>query len=184
MFDTSLFSLKVFDGYTPPIKMVFDSEIFWIQMHHVPLACLNIAMGEQIGKTLSRMIDSVIKDYGASGGRTLCVEVNLFKPMPRGRTLNVNGKRLWIPFTYEKLPRLCFKCGQILHGAGGCKQRDSLTTNQYGAWLRSSTSTKGSDYHFGNSSRETKVERKFSHPVVQNRGGSSIEQSDDSVVPV
>lgn len=64
------------------------------------------------------MIDCGVLDYGAMGGRTLrvCVEVNLYKPMPRGITINVKGERLWMPFTYKKLPRLCFKRGQILHG--------------------------------------------------------------------
>lgn len=45
LFDNSLFSLKVFDGYTPPVKIVFDNDIFWIQMHHLPLACLKHCVG-------------------------------------------------------------------------------------------------------------------------------------------
>lgn len=43
----------------------------------------------------------------------------LLKSIPKGIIINVKGERLLIPFTYEKLPCLCFKCGQLLHGEGG-----------------------------------------------------------------
>lgn len=73
LFDVVLFSIKIFDGYTPPIKMVFDNETFWIQMHHLPLVYLNIARGDQIGRSIGRVLDCVVQDFGASKDRTLRV---------------------------------------------------------------------------------------------------------------
>lgn len=132
LFDVALFSIKDFYDFTPPAKM-FGHETFWIQMNHLPLAYLNIGIGDQIGRTIERMIECAVKDYGGSGGRIIhvCVEVDLFKSICRGRIINVMGNRLWIPFTYEKRPWLCFKCGQILHGNEGCEPYDSATTTQY-----------------------------------------------------
>jgi hypothetical protein len=45
---------------------------------------------------------------------------NLYQPLDHGRTLLVAGKSCWVPFKYEKLPGMCFKCGRILHECKGC----------------------------------------------------------------
>lgn len=50
-FDNSLFILKPFDGLTPP-KMSFDYEVFWIQLHNLPLMCMNCERGHQIRATI------------------------------------------------------------------------------------------------------------------------------------
>jgi hypothetical protein len=46
-----------------------------------------------------------------------------------------------ITFQYEKLPRYCFDCGKIWHGANGCSQKRGggvklESGKQYGTWLR------------------------------------------------
>lgn len=38
----------------------------------------------------------------------------------RGRLINLNGNSVWVNLKDEKLPRMCFKCGRILHGELGC----------------------------------------------------------------
>lgn len=95
LFDAILFSLKAFAGFTTLAKMVFDTKRFWIQMNQLPLACLNIEMGDQIGRTVGKVIDCVLHDFVGSGGQILRVyiEVNLYKSIPRGRIINVKGKR-------------------------------------------------------------------------------------------
>lgn len=64
------------------------------------------------------------------------MELDLRKAVARGRTTNLMGNKLWVPLTYEKLPKLCFKCGRIKHGMEGWKgvvgKGDRL---QYGSWL-------------------------------------------------
>lgn len=49
-------------------------------MHNLTLACLNTETGDQIGRTLGRVLDSVVHDNGANGGRILrvYVEVNIY----------------------------------------------------------------------------------------------------------
>lgn len=92
-------------------------------MNHLLLACLNLEMGDQIGRTIGRVINCMVQNLGAANSRILrlCVELDLFKSIPHGRIINIKGERLWIPFTYEKLPCLCFKCKKILHGDEGCE---------------------------------------------------------------
>lgn len=40
LFDKHLLVMKYFDGFTPPQKMNFDNEDFWVQMNKLPLACM------------------------------------------------------------------------------------------------------------------------------------------------
>lgn len=37
---------------------------------------------------------------------------------------------------YEKLPKLCFGCGYIIHEEGGCKSQGPKARDQLWAWLR------------------------------------------------
>lgn len=65
--------------------------------------------------------------------------VNLTQALARGRTLKVKGESIWIPFSYEKMPCICFSCGCIVHGINGCcSVMEDLESKeeQYGAWLR------------------------------------------------
>lgn len=55
-------------------------------------------------------------------GRFLRVrtEIDLTKSLSRGRRITVSGEDFWIPIKYEKLPKLCFTCGKVIHTLG-CK---------------------------------------------------------------
>lgn len=54
------------------------------------------------------------------------VEIQLLKPIARGRLISINGKSVWVSFKYKKLPRMCFTCGWIVHGAEGCVSNRNL----------------------------------------------------------
>lgn len=76
------------------------------------------------------------------------VELKLNQAIPQGQSINFKGEKLWIPFTYKKLPRICFKCGQIILGIEGCPLRDCISFNQYGIWLRANSTRKFSGHRF------------------------------------
>lgn len=40
IFERQLFTVAEYDGITPPHKMNFESEAFWVRMHHLPLSCM------------------------------------------------------------------------------------------------------------------------------------------------
>lgn len=114
LFEASLLSLKsFFGGCTSTHKMDFPRESFWVQMHNLPIACMNEDMGNRIRNTIG-----VVKNYdvqldGLGWGtflRTL-IKIDIHKPITRGITLNVRGSKTWIPLTYEKLPKIYFQCG-------------------------------------------------------------------------
>lgn len=53
------------------------------------------------------------------------MDINLTKPLARGRRITIWGETLWVIMKYEKLPKIYFKCGRILHTEGGCLINES-----------------------------------------------------------
>lgn len=136
LFESSLFSLKEFDALTPVFKMEFSKEAFWVHMHELPIGCMNEDMGEQMGKTIGAVKKCDIDKQG-SGWRTtlhVLIEVDLKKPISRGRTINVLGNKHWIPLIYEKLLRICFDCGRVIHGEGSYKEGKAYPNNSSGQY--------------------------------------------------
>lgn len=63
----------------------------------------------------------------------------------QGTLLNSEGKPLWIPFKYERLPNFCFKYGMIKYVVSSCtytKMGNKIYENeynQYWTWLKASS---------------------------------------------
>lgn len=99
---------------------------------------MNQKMGKHIANTVGTFITCEIHEDGFGWGTVLpvLIELDLHKPIARGRTINVQGNRLWIPFIYEKLPRLYFKCRRNSHGLNHCTGGENTTNRNCGPWLR------------------------------------------------
>lgn len=115
-----LFSLKLFNGCTSPSQMVLNKEMFWIKMENLPLACMNDVIGRQIKKSIGEVQECDVQTDGIFKNECyrvlrVKVEMDIKKLIPRGRTINLLGNKLWIPFTFEKLLRIFLKCGKIIH---------------------------------------------------------------------
>lgn len=50
LFETSLISPKAFDGNTLVTKMNFSMEALWVNMHDIPIGCMDAEMWSQIGR--------------------------------------------------------------------------------------------------------------------------------------
>ncbi|XP_042944639.1 uncharacterized protein LOC122278524 [Carya illinoinensis] len=122
LFSSYVLVLKVFDGFTHLKQMKVDTEDFWIQLVNLPFVCMNREVGKQIGESIGvvKEIDEWRDGSGWEGIMRVKVELNLKRTIARGRTMNLLGKKYWIPLRYEKLPRMCFNCGVIVHGGEGC----------------------------------------------------------------
>lgn len=139
LFDNYLFAFKVFDGSSQPNMLDFSTEKFWIQMYNLPLGGMTRCMGELIGNSIGKVWDVDVQEDNMAWGRCLRVKVecDLMKKVARGRTIMYEGKSMWIPFKYEKLPKICFKCGCMTHGKLGCQGGDNQgESQQFGSWLR------------------------------------------------
>ncbi|XP_042962419.1 uncharacterized protein LOC122296681 [Carya illinoinensis] len=175
LFDSHLIALKMFDGLTPPQGMVFDHASFWVRMHSLPLSYMTKARGEQIGGTVGRVEEVVTQDDGSGWGNFLRVQINLniTQPLDRGRTIMVKGKEMWIPFSYEKLPRFCFSCGCIVHREECCSNiyGKEEGEEQYGSWMRASSGPQGRFYTNNRTESERKNKGKYGEEVGKEEKG-------------
>ncbi len=105
--------------------MDFTHSPLWVQVHDMPLVYKNI------GATLGAVGDVDVMEDGVGWGRFLDIRVHLdlTKPLNRGRTLNLNGKSVWVTFKYEKLPQFCYMCGRIFHAQQSCTDRGGVRLN-------------------------------------------------------
>ncbi|KAH6824444.1 hypothetical protein C2S53_002854 [Perilla frutescens var. hirtella] len=71
------------------------------------------------------------------------VLIDVTKPILRGLTIKLNGKKLWIPIKIESLPVFCSGCGIIGHHVKQCPSGDKKNYSNMkdipcGPWLRAS----------------------------------------------
>jgi hypothetical protein len=145
-FNRQILVLNEFDGSIPPSQLEFRHSPFWVQVHEMPLLCMNKNVGTKIGNSLGILEDVDVAGNGLGWGSYLRLRVSLdvMKPLDRGRALNFAGKSTWVEFKYEKLPLFCFRCGRIVHGSRGCPVppathvHDRENPKQWGSWLRAS----------------------------------------------
>ena len=143
-FDGDLFSLAEFDGRTPIAELEFEKATFWVRMLNMPLACMSREMGHRIGASMGKVEDVDVDEDGVGWGEflRLHIELDLTKPLSRGRFIKLRDRTIWITFQYEKTPRFCFKCGVIRHGGRGCVRpggrrfQESENDHEFGPWLR------------------------------------------------
>ncbi|XP_042939572.1 uncharacterized protein LOC122274614 [Carya illinoinensis] len=149
--DRWLICLQVFDGSMSINEVPFNKEEFWIQAFNLPFDFMNQDFGYQLGSSIGRVLKVHADNRGIGWGRflRLRVEVDITKPLLRGLFLTVESKKMWVPFKYERLPSLCFKCGVIKHSQASCTStgQNGGGQLQYGTWLRA-TAVKESELQF------------------------------------
>lgn len=86
----------MFDGCTPPSKIVFNKKTFLVHMHNFPIACMNEEMGKLIENAVGVVKECEVNKDGTTWGHSLRVyiELELQKPISRGRFLNVSGNKI------------------------------------------------------------------------------------------
>ncbi|XP_050212839.1 uncharacterized protein LOC126664483 isoform X2 [Mercurialis annua] len=123
------------EGIWDHTSMAFDKTDFWIQIHNLPIICLNREAGLNLGSQIGEVIEV---DPGASGdclGKYMRVRVtvDITKPLKRGLKVKVNseGAIVMALLRYERLPEFCFKCGIIGHPLLECDVNLNSKVNVY-----------------------------------------------------
>ena len=105
-FDKYLVVMQKFDGSEDVRNMGFELATFWIQVHDLPLRFRNRRVAEKLCEVLGT-VNHEEQETDLLGVRFVRVRVtlNISKPLCRGRVITLeDGKDLWIPFKYERLP--------------------------------------------------------------------------------
>lgn len=74
-YDRTLLILNDFDRQISPSKMDFSVSPIWIQIHDMPLGCMNRAVGIQIGSSLGTVEDVAMAKDDVGWGRYLRIRV-------------------------------------------------------------------------------------------------------------
>lgn len=142
LFNNCMFIIEAFDGIMQPRAMMFDRASLCLQLHQLPLMGMNKKVGEKVGSALGVMEEVEVEEDDVGWGKYLRVRVNLdlTKPLARGRKVTLMGEHYWIPIRYEKIPRVCFACGCIIHDTKTCNSLKAQNGggNQFGPWMRAS----------------------------------------------
>lgn len=56
LFDNAMFLLKLVDLNISPHAKELTTECFWVQLHRLPMGCINCKIGEQIGNLIGRVV--------------------------------------------------------------------------------------------------------------------------------
>ncbi|KAK3222902.1 hypothetical protein Dsin_009927 [Dipteronia sinensis] len=124
IFGKSLIVLEEPQGTGDISCMKFSRVEFWVQIHNVPLLCMN----KEIGMFLGRMIGEVTDiDVGPSGycmGKFLRLRIVIEIDKPLLRCLRVDllgtGMVTMLLLRYERLPDYCFRCCCLGHTIMEC----------------------------------------------------------------
>ena len=139
-FDRHLVVLQNYDGTSPMEHVDFSKSSFWIQLHNLPLTCLNPDIAMEIGDSLGDVNKSVnVSDMIGGNFMRIRVLIDITRPLCRGRIISLsNNDDRFISFKYERLPNICYWCGLVSHDEKDCS-----------LWLSSKGSLNADDQQFG-----------------------------------
>jgi hypothetical protein len=55
VFEGNLFAVEDYNELMAPSKYLFNKAAFWVRMHYLPLACMSMAVGQQIGVSMGHV---------------------------------------------------------------------------------------------------------------------------------
>ncbi|KAF4394660.1 hypothetical protein G4B88_011121 [Cannabis sativa] len=138
-----LLVLMPWPSWLTPEEVKFDHTPIWIRLKSIPPLYWNKTnLQEMAGKvsTVYELPRHIEKNFerGSFGMGTLRFRatVELSKPLFSGFFLRRTGiKDLWLQYQYEKLPRICYKCGLMTHEHKFCFKTPAVIKNTKGEFF-------------------------------------------------
>ena len=143
-FDRHLVVFERYDGSVPIQELKFCTTSFWVQIHDLPYSYLNIETALSLGDSLGMVMKPKDTSEMVEGSfMRVRVVVDITKPLYRDRRVMWDqSSEGWISFKYERLPNICYRCGQLSHDDKDCilwiQSKGSLLKEdqQFGPWIR------------------------------------------------
>ncbi|KAK3225745.1 hypothetical protein Dsin_005607 [Dipteronia sinensis] len=144
-FGKSLIVLEKPEGSGDVSRLGFQGVEFWIQIHDIPIICMNRRIARWLAEQIGRVIE-IPADSRECWGKFMRVKVQLdiTKPLKQWLRLKLDKSEniVVVALKYERLPDFCYACGRIGHITKDCTDEeakkmalDGLTT-KYGLWLK------------------------------------------------
>jgi hypothetical protein len=72
-----LFVVEDYDGLSSPSNYRFEKAAFWVRINSLPLSCMSLVVGNQIGSSMGQVLEVDVDDGGMGWGECLRVKVLL-----------------------------------------------------------------------------------------------------------
>ncbi|KAK9195052.1 hypothetical protein WN943_003169 [Citrus x changshan-huyou] len=140
-FDRALIVLQEPSGIGNVTEQSFSHVSFWVQLHNVPLMCMDISTIREISSKIGMVEDVATDATGDCFGEYVRVRISIDITKRLKKVIRIqqeDGKEILVGVTYEKLPDYCFCCGYIGHQYRECATYKGQPKEElaYGAWLR------------------------------------------------
>ncbi|TXG73888.1 hypothetical protein EZV62_002467 [Acer yangbiense] len=144
-FDKSLIVLVQLEGTGDISQLRFDKAEFWVQIHDIPIICMNKRMAKWLAEQIGRVIE-IPMESRECWGKFLRVKVliDISRPLKRWLRLKLDKSDnvVVVGLKYERLSEFCYACGRVGHGVNDCTdgdaKKDALDGSmaKFGSWLR------------------------------------------------
>ncbi|KAL2927420.1 hypothetical protein RDABS01_034070, partial [Bienertia sinuspersici] len=122
--------------------LAFDTVDLWVKIYSIPFLKRIRSIASIIGNKIGHFLEYDDSDTSRwAKYMRIRVRINVHNPLPRGTTMKMGGKRLWLDFRIERLPGFCYTCSCLGHGLRQCDEFDEETPESelpYGSWIRAS----------------------------------------------
>ena len=119
-----LVMIKRYD-YSIPVKdLVFDHVSLRVQVHDIPIKYLSREVVEKLYEATGEVNKkSSLMEVDRGNVMRIRLRVNITLPLCRERIFTLDNRlKGWVSFKYERLPNVCYWCGQLNHFDGDCEQ--------------------------------------------------------------
>ncbi|XP_022156711.1 uncharacterized protein LOC111023555 [Momordica charantia] len=117
-FDKSLLILVPTTAANKPLDIDISLCAFWVQIHYITFECMTKDMAKFLGARLGEVeeVDGMSSYDWVRPFLWVRVKINVLKPLRRGLKVKTSdGKDIWCPLRYERLPDFCYGCGCVGH---------------------------------------------------------------------
>ncbi|TXG53061.1 hypothetical protein EZV62_022230 [Acer yangbiense] len=122
-FDKSLIVLEKPEGMGNISQLRFDKVKLWIQIHDVPIICMNRRTAKWMAEQIGCVIDLPTETKDCWGKfLKVKVKIDISKPLKRWlrSKLDKSDNIMMVSLKYERLPEFCYVCGRIRHASKDC----------------------------------------------------------------
>uniref|UniRef100_A0A803NH51 Reverse transcriptase domain-containing protein n=1 Tax=Cannabis sativa TaxID=3483 RepID=A0A803NH51_CANSA len=148
----ALMVLMPWPAWLTPSEIRFDKTPIWVSVDSIPPFYWNLSNLKEIAAKASPVYELPNGVEDAVGMSTLRFRatIDLNKPLFSGFFLRRQKlKDLWLQYRYDKLPKLCFKCGILTHDQSTCFKPPTVVKDSvgnfyplYGTWLKNDSQHK------------------------------------------
>ncbi|TXG73753.1 hypothetical protein EZV62_002332 [Acer yangbiense] len=150
-FGKSLIALEKPLGVGSISKLRFNKADFWVQIHDIPILCMNRRTAKWMAEQLGEVVEIPLESKECWGKyMRVKVRLDILKPLKRWLRpkLGKSDEITMVGLRYERLPDFYYTCGRIGHVLQECQDEDARklalesTQTRFGSWMKAQTGEK------------------------------------------